>query len=138
MKKLFIFGSIVAFTFLTMPVLAGTINYGNIFLSGGYQAGHFNEVRDLTAGDITITFTYDGNGLVDDYGGSAHAWAELGIRSLGSSSDFNPYWRYSVGKVDLVAGRKIDVGDVIFWRSGNNLYVKYVITKVDGLVKRKI
>lgn len=71
------------------PVLVK--NYGTINLSGGFQAGHFMEVWDLFACDMTISFTYDANGLVDDFGGAAHAWAELGIREVGYG-DFNPTW----------------------------------------------
>jgi len=66
-------------------------NYGDVPLSGGFQAGHFSEVWDLTACDMIISFTYDANGLVDDFGGGAHAWAELGIREVGYG-DFNPTW----------------------------------------------
>jgi hypothetical protein len=71
-----------------VPAQCGTImNYGDVNLSGGYQANHFNDVWDLTKGDLTISFTYNANGLADNSG--AHAWAELGIRSSGSG-DFNP------------------------------------------------
>jgi hypothetical protein len=71
----------------------GTIkNYGNITLSGGFQAGHFDDWWDLTAGDMMLSFTYDANGLVDDFGGSAHAWAEIGVRSA-CYGDFNPTWQ---------------------------------------------
>ena len=66
-------------------------NYGDVPLSGGFQAGHFSEVWDLYACDMVISFTYDANGLVDDFGGDAHAWAELGIREVGYG-DFNPTW----------------------------------------------
>jgi hypothetical protein len=68
---------------------AVTVNYGDVGLSGGYQAGHFSDVWDLTAGDVTISSLYDGYGLVDEYGGNAHAWAELGVRAVGYG-DFNP------------------------------------------------
>jgi hypothetical protein len=64
-------------------------NYGDITLTGGSQSGHFPEVWDLTGSDMTISFTYDANGLVDDAG--AHAWAALGIREVGYP-DFNPTW----------------------------------------------
>lgn len=65
--------------------------YGDVTLSGGFQADHFPQVWDLTSCDMTVEFTYDGNGLVDDFGGAAHAWAELGVRQQGYS-DFNPTW----------------------------------------------
>ena len=68
-----------------------TMNYGDISLSGGFQAGNFPELWDLTQGDLEISFTYDANGLVDDFGGGAHAWAELGIRAVGYGN-FNPTW----------------------------------------------
>lgn len=107
------------------PASAATVSYVDVSLSGGFQAGHFSDLWDLTAGDIVLSFTYDGNGLVDDVG--AHAWAELGVRSAGTSDDFNPYWRYALAPqtVDLVAGQSADAGDVTVWGDGVNLYVKY-------------
>ncbi len=68
------------------PVPA-TISEGNVTLTGGYQASNFPEIWDLTAGDMTISFTYDANGLVDASG--AHAWSELGIRDT-TAGNFNP------------------------------------------------
>ena len=44
------------------------------------DSGHFGDIYDLTAGDMTLSFTYDGWGLVDVEWGP-HAWAELGVRS---------------------------------------------------------
>jgi hypothetical protein len=67
------------------------VNYGDVTLTGGSQSGHFLDWWDLTASEVEISFTYDANGLVDDYGGSAHAWAELGVRSP-CYGDFNPTW----------------------------------------------
>ena len=69
---------------LVTPVSAsagGTISLdgGSVTLSGGSQSGHFLYAFDLTAGDLTIAFTYNATGLVDDAG--AHAWAQLGVRS---------------------------------------------------------
>ncbi|MHC4557259.1 MAG: hypothetical protein ACYTFW_01905 [Planctomycetota bacterium] len=66
-------------------------NYGDITLSGGFQTGHLPEWWDLTAGYMVLSFTYNANGLVDDFGGGAHAWAELGVRSP-CYGDFNPTW----------------------------------------------
>jgi hypothetical protein len=40
---------------------------------------------------MVINFTYDANGLEDAFGGGAHAWAELGVRSP-CDGDFNPTW----------------------------------------------
>ena len=138
MKKSLPFLAIAGLT-LSMLLMAAPVRapitryYGNIILSGGFQTGHFSDVWDLTAGDIVISFTYDANGLVDDLGGNAHAWAELGVRSLGSRADFNPYWRYRwtypEQRVDLIAARHYDVGDVIVWGDGSYLYIKYFITE---------
>ena len=94
MKKLLVFLAVIAFIGLGMiPALADsadpTIDYGDVTLSGGYQAGHFPQLWDLTACDMTISFTADLNGLVDD--GGAHAWSEIGVRALGYG-DFNPTW----------------------------------------------
>jgi hypothetical protein len=77
------------FPSLTAVGSTATINYGTVSLSGGYQAGHFSNIWDLTCGDMTISFTVDLTGIVDDAG--AHAWSEFGIRSLGYG-DFNPTW----------------------------------------------
>lgn len=66
-------------------------SYGDVTRSGGFQAGNFPEVWDLTSCDVVISFTYDANGLVDDYGGGAHAWSEIGIRTVGYGN-FNPTW----------------------------------------------
>ncbi len=68
--------------------VAETVNYGDVSLSGGFMASHFSDVWDLTASDITISFTYDANGLVDSSG--SHAWTELGVHDLSTSVDFNP------------------------------------------------
>ena len=89
MKRLLVLCFIAALVFGTMPAMADTKSYGDITLSGGFQAGHFPEFWEQTGGDMVISFTYDGNGLVDDLGGSAHAWGELGVRSP-CYGDFNP------------------------------------------------
>jgi len=93
MKKTLFMGLVLALSLVALPVSASgpTKDYGDVNLSGGFQAGHFSEWWDLTAGDLTLSFTYDANGLEDDFGGDAHAWAELGVRSP-CYSDFNPTW----------------------------------------------
>lgn len=94
MKKLLFLTLTLTLILGTIPVLASgptTQNYGDVALSGGFQAGHFSEWWDLEAGDLVLSFTYDANGLVDDFGGAAHAWAELGVRSP-CYGDFNPTW----------------------------------------------
>jgi len=94
----------VALLLLLVPTVAGaasaptTLYYGDVSLSGGLQAGNFPQVWDLTACDVTLSFTYDGNGLVDsvdtdaDGWQDAHAWAELGVRAVGYGN-FNPTWQ---------------------------------------------
>jgi len=129
MKRFLIGGLVVALLVCVTPVMAAT--YPDQTLSGGFQAGHFNDVWDLTAGDMTLSFTYDATGMQDDAG--AHAWSELGVRSLSSGAvDFNPYWRftYPTTTVNLLAGQHTDVGDVIVQRVGDLLYVTY--RTVDG------
>ena len=84
-----IMGFVLAISGMALAAGTNTVNYGDVALSGGSQTGHFNEVWDLTKGDMTISFTYDANGLSDAQG--AHAWAQLGIRSVGYP-DFNPTW----------------------------------------------
>jgi len=129
MKRFLIAGLVVALLVCAAPAMAAT--YLDQTLTGGYQKGHFNDVWDLTAGDMTIAFTYDATGMQDD--ADAHAWSELGVRSLGSKGvDFNPYLRttYSTTTVNLLAGQHTDVGDVIVQRVGDLLYVTY--RTVDG------
>lgn len=79
-------GEMMSFDKPSDPV---TKNFGDITLSGGFQSGNFPVIWDLTSCDLTISFTYDGNGLVDDAG--AHAWAQCGLRALGYGN-FNPTW----------------------------------------------
>jgi len=70
---------------------AEVVALDDVALAGGYQAAHNDLMWDLTQGDLVLSFTYDANGLVDQYGGSAHAWGEIGVRSVGYG-DFNPTW----------------------------------------------
>lgn len=94
MKKLFSFLLVLSlcfiltlFVFATRTIAATQINYPNQSLSGGFQSGNFEDIWDLTACDLTLSFTYDGNGLSDI--AEAHAWSEFGIRQVGASN-FNP------------------------------------------------
>jgi len=122
-----------------------TINYGTIVLSGGFEAGHFPEVWDLTASDLIISFTYDANGLVDDEG--CHAWAELGVRTVGYG-DFNPTWMEEGAGVwlatdydwtpdtfdpDPPGSPTQDLDDKLILQKGGGLgEASYNIYKVDG------
>ena len=94
MKRRFLLALAVVLALGAVPALASppdpvVESYDDVTLSGGFQAGHFPEWWDLTTGDLVLSFTYDANGLVDDFGGGAHAWAELGVRSP-CYGDFNP------------------------------------------------
>jgi hypothetical protein len=92
MKRQFLLALAIVLALGAMPAWAsGSKDYGDVTLSGGSQTGHFADWWDLTAGDLVLSFTYDANGLVDDLGGNAHAWAELGVRSP-CYGDFNPTW----------------------------------------------
>ena len=94
MKKLLFLVVAVVLVLGVVPALAsGPVikNYGDVTLSGGFQSGNFPQLWDLTACDLALSSTYDANGLVDDYGGGAHAWSELGVRELGYGN-FNPTW----------------------------------------------
>ena len=81
MKKLLLLTLTVVLLLGAMPVLASgpVTNYGDVTLSGGVPKGHFPEWWDLTAGDLMLSFTYDANGLVDDFGGNAHAWTVFSV-----------------------------------------------------------
>lgn len=77
MKRLIIICFVAICVFGAMPDSASSQdmkNYGNITLTGGFQAGHFLEWWDLTENDLVVSFTYNANGLVDDSG--AHAWGD--------------------------------------------------------------
>lgn len=117
---------------LSGGALAATpTNYGAVTLtsSGAIDSGHFADIWDLTTGDMTLSFTYDGNGLVDTAG--AHAWAELGVRTAEpGAADFNPSWSGSVygpysATVDLLADQNIDIGSVTVTSDATYLYVTY-------------
>jgi len=89
-------GALSAVAFTYGMARADTVNYGNITLSGGYQAGHFEQLWDLTKCDLVLSFTVDLNGILDNDPGPPdgwsygdHAWAELGIREMGAVN-FNP------------------------------------------------
>lgn len=87
---------------LALPGLSTSKDYGDIVLSGGFAAGNFSEVWDLTKGDMYILVRIDLTGLVDDDTGMvdengkpiiAHAWSEIGIRDTSTTSNFNPTWK---------------------------------------------
>jgi hypothetical protein len=70
-----------------------TINYGGITLNSPWTATHWNDVWDLTLGDLTLSYTIDMTGLHqpgtwDTYDGST-SYTEVGLRGEGAS-DFNP------------------------------------------------
>ncbi len=108
-----------------------TVNQSDVALSGGFQSGNFPETWDLTKSDLTLSFTYDGNGLVDDFGGAtAHAWAEMGIRDKTTTSNFNPNnkgvwlatdYEWSANTFDPDVTPKLDLDDKLILQkvSGN-------------------
>lgn len=114
---------------LSGGALAADPSYPDQTLTGGFQAGHFADIWDLTAGDMTLSFTYDGRGLVDTAG--AHAWAELGVRTAGLGAlDFNPDWSGTVygpysRTVTLLADQDIKIGSVTVTSNATYLYVTY-------------
>ena len=89
MKKLLFCIAWIAFA--STALNATTIYYPDVYLSGGFQSGHFNDIWDLTIGGLKIQLTVDMTGMVDDYGSGAHAWGQFGIRQVGYG-DFNPTW----------------------------------------------
>jgi len=120
MKKILTLFTVLAIVLLAATtfsgVLATTTYYPDQTLTGGFQSGNFADIWDLTAGDIIISFTYDGTGLVDDSG--THAWAELGVKSADTASNFNPYmanrivgWSHQCSSV-LYASQNIALGTV--------------------------
>lgn len=81
---------IVVLLFVTAGLAhAFTINYGTVTLNsnGATDSGNFSTLWNLTASDLTITFTANLNGVVDN--DASHAWSELGVRQVGKGN-FNP------------------------------------------------
>lgn len=119
-----------------LPTAGADMTYPDQTLTGGFQVGHFDDIWDLTVSPITISFTYDANGLVDDAG--AHAWAELGVRTVGKG-DFNPVGPVYVCNydytTDLIADKDINVGEVHIWNEKDIIYVKYLITSPGCKIK---
>jgi hypothetical protein len=74
---------------------ASVKEYGNIEISGGTQVGHFDDIWNLMAGELKITFTYDATGLVDDgfdpetFLGTI-AIGQLGVRDT-TATDLEPF-----------------------------------------------
>lgn len=90
MKYVVILTLLILCCLLTIPASATTKSYSDISVSSDFQSGNFPDVWDLTRSDMTISCTYDANGLVDDFvGDTAHAYPELGIRDT-TGSNFNP------------------------------------------------
>jgi len=56
----------------------------------GYIYVQGNQIIEVGEGEPPPR--YDANGLVDDFGGGAHVWAEMGARQVGYG-DFNPTWQ---------------------------------------------
>ncbi|MFE3846310.1 hypothetical protein ACFL1L_05590 [Thermoplasmatota archaeon] len=74
----------------TVSAVPTTFDFGDLTLTsnGAFDSDYFCPIFDLTQSDITISFTYDGNGLLDGTG--QHAWSELGVRTWNHYVDFNP------------------------------------------------
>jgi hypothetical protein len=78
-------------TFTPTIINIGNITLGNLTLEGDAAADHYAVIWDLTKCDLILRATVDLNGMVDDFGGDAHAWSEFGVRTVGYG-DFNPTW----------------------------------------------
>lgn len=139
MKKLLVL-SVLAVA-AGLPLLGGmpsraaspptTHNYGDVTPGGGFQSNHFVDVWDLTACELEIAATVDLTGMVDELGGDAHAWSELGARAVGSI-DFNPPgagvwlatdydWTANTFAPDPVGSPTLDMDDkLILQRAGGH------------------
>ena len=74
---------------LNAGALGSSVDYPNQTLAGGYAAGHFGDVWDLTKADLVILVKVDMTGMIDELGSGAHAWSEIGVHDL-TGGDFNP------------------------------------------------
>jgi hypothetical protein len=123
------------FAAIQSSTAATVVNYGDITLTinGGIDSGNFADIWDLTAGDISLSFTYDASGVVDILDWEEHAFAELGVRTAQPPyTNFNPYWSGCVCEeesFDLFADQDILIGEVVVQRVGDLLYVTYVINE---------
>lgn len=113
--------AVLTLGFAGLGVAQTVTNYPDQVLTstGTTDSGDFDDIYDLTEGDIILSFTYDGNGLVDDFGGGAHAWAELGVGSW--------IFTWHPVSVPLLAGQDIPVGTVEISNDGSSLHVTYTL-----------
>lgn len=65
-----------------------TVNYGDVTLSPSYQADHFNNIWDLTAGDLVLTYQIDLSSVTQTAANET-PYVEVGLRQVGAT-DFNP------------------------------------------------
>lgn len=70
----------------------------------GVQA-HATEIWDLTLGDLTLQFEFDGTGAIDD-SSAARTWGQLGVRQVGAA-DSSP-----------TAGTGVWFATDVEWRAG--------------------
>jgi len=73
---------------LGSPVDAATINYGNVTYAPGFTAGNYSDVWNLTAGDLTLSYSIDLSGVTQTAAYET-PYVEVGIRQVGSAN-FNP------------------------------------------------
>jgi hypothetical protein len=65
-----------------------TKNYGDVTLNASYEADHFDDVWDLTKGDLTLTYGVDLSAVTQTSAGET-PYIEVGLREVGAA-DFNP------------------------------------------------
>jgi hypothetical protein len=86
---LFLLTCLTGFALMTRGVNAlTTVNYGNLTLASPFQATNWNDLWDLTKGDLTLTYTIDMSGVTQP-APYATSYTEIGIRENGAGN-FNP------------------------------------------------
>jgi len=88
--KFFIVGcvALIGFVSFVKSTDAFVIDYGDISYSPTYSASNFAEVWNLTAGDLTLTYTIDLSGVTQTTA-SDTPYIEVGVREVGAAN-FNP------------------------------------------------
>jgi len=85
--KRFLVSFVFAATILSFGVVgqATTINYGGITYSSVYTGLNFSDIWDLTAGDLTLSYSIDMSGVTQT-SASDIVWVEVGLREVGATN----------------------------------------------------
>ena len=83
-----IVGIVAVVLVVASAAAAGPVGPATITLTGTFAASHDTTVFDLTAGDITLSYTIDMTGVTQTVAWET-PWVEVGLRTFGYA-DYNP------------------------------------------------